>query len=478
MLAPEHTASHGDSAKNVETFGAIKLAELAAPALKGRFRYCGELGWLMFDGSKWAAKAELHALAAVAEVVRRYTATIVAKRPLTKDDCREIAGFSGPRDQKHALTLLCTEEGILTDYKTFDALPSIALGQPWKVPCSNGVTIELHADGTRKVRPTSPHDLNTMTACAYEPEAAAPNIAAAFALYQPDENVRRYQLQMWCRGLSGMGAENFIANIGKGGGNGKGTMAGLLKVVFGDYAKEIPVQVILKARTDNLQTYRSELAGLRGKRYVFCEEPREGAQYDEGMVKHLTGGGEVPGRAMNKDGVTFDAKWLFEMAANDRPGWKADDAITRRYVEIAWNFSIVKTATGVQEIFKERLKAEASGFLNAILANWTGEAKPVMPALVAEQTMRGNEAASPVAGFVREALIRSPEGKCYAGDLYAGYLAWAKTPGSGVAIPLTTTKFGLELPRSGIAKGADRKGTYYLGVTLHERYETGAFRST
>jgi putative DNA primase/helicase len=250
----------------------------------------------------------------------------------------------------------------------------------------------------------------------------------------------------------------------------------LLKAVFGDYAKQIPVQMILRSRADNQQAYRSELAGLRGRRFVCCEEPQEGAQYDEGTVKLLTGGGEVTGRAMRMDEVTFNANWLFEMAANSRPGWKADDALAGRYVEISWDFSILKTPGGVQEGFKKRLLAETSGFLNAILTHWTGETKPIKPELIERQTAIGNAAASPVAGFVRGGLIHSAEGKTYAADLYAGYLAWAKAPGSGVTVPLTPHKFGREIPRCGIAKDSDYRGTFYVGVTVHERYETGAFR--
>jgi len=463
---------------DADTFGAIKLSDVALPHLRGRFRWCAELGWLAYDGTKWAENGEPHALSAVAGAVRHYTAGILTRRALTREDCIEIAGFSGSSQQNHALKLLRTAEGICTDWKAFDALPNVAFGEPWKVPCANGVTIELYPDGAKKVRPTGADDLNTMTACAYDPTATAPNIAKAFKDYQPDENVRRFQLQMWCRGLSGMGAENFICNLGEGGRNGKGTTMTLLKAVFGDYAQQIPVQVILRARTDNQQTYRSELAKLRGKRFVCCEEPGEGAQYDEGMVKLLTGGGEVPGRAMNRNGVTFNANWLFEMAANARPGWKADDALTGRYVEISWDFLILKTATGVQEGFKQRLLAETSGLLNAILANWYGEGKPPVPDAVVRQTAIGNAAASPVAGFVRDALLRSPEEKIYAADLYAGYLTWAKTPGSGVVVPMTPQKFGREIPRCGIGKADDRKGTFYIGVTLHERYETGAFRIT
>jgi putative DNA primase/helicase len=459
-----------------ETFGAVKLAELAEPALRGKFRWCPELGWLGYDGTKWAVDAEPEVLRAVVEVIRTYTIELVTRRPLSREDHKELGGFSNGSTQNHAIKILRGAPGVRTKYSDFDALPATALGQPWIVPCANGITVELHADGTRKVRPTTPDDLNTKTACAYDPDAKAPGIEAAFSDYQPDENVRRYQLQMWCRGLSGMGAENFIANIGEGGGNGKGTMWGCVAAAAGEYAAELPVEVILKSRGAAREVYRSELANLRGCRLLFCEEPTEGAVYDLGILKRITGGGNLDGRAMGKDAVSFPAKWLFEMAANGRPGWPADDAMTRRYVEIAWNFSIQGTVPGGgREDFKEALKAEASGLLNLILEHWTGTTKPVMPDVVDAQTRDGSAKASPLAPFAADALVPAPDSKSAAADLFHGYLQWART--ASVLAPMTQQKFGRELPRLGYAKDVDRKGTWYLGVVLDERYETGAFRA-
>lgn len=462
-----------DSAE--ETFGPIKLADLAEPVLRGRFRWCPELGWLGHNGAKWATEAEPEVLRAVVDVIKAYTAGILTQRHLSREDCKELAGFSSGSTQNHAIKILRGADGIRTKYTEFDALPQA--GQPWIVPCANGVTVELHGDGTKKVRPTTPADLNTKTACAYDPEARAPNISAAFKDYQPDEDVRRYQMQMWCRGLSGMGAENFIADIGPGGGNGKGTMWGCVAAAGGDYAAELPIEIILKSRNAAREVYRSELAKLRGCRLLFAEEPDEGATYDLGVLKKITGGGSLDGRAMNKDSVTFPAKWLFEMAANRRPGWPADDAMKRRYVEIAWDFSIEgSVAGGGREDFKEALKAEASGFLNAILAQWTGTAKPIMPDVVDKQTRVGSAAASPLAEFAKDALIAAPASRGGASDLFAGYQAWARA--AGVLVPLTQTKFGREMPRLGYVKSSDRKGTFYIGVVLDERYETGVFRAT
>jgi putative DNA primase/helicase len=453
-----------NSARAMQTFGAVKLADLALPHFTGRYRWCPELGWLVFDGARWIPDHKPRALREIVAVVKRYTLSLLENQPaLSQEDCREIAGLSGGSTQKHALAILEGDPGINTDWREFDQPP--APGQPWTVPCANGVTVELYADGTRKARPTRPGDMNTRTACAYDPDAKAPSIGRALKLYQPDDDIRRWQLQMWCRALSGIGAENFIANIGAGGGNGKGTTQGLLSAVFGGYAQLLPVEVILKGRAPAREVYRSELASLRGCRYVYCEEPDEAAQYDVGVLKALTGGGEVQGRGMGKKEVTFPAKWLMEMAANSRPKWKADRAVDRRYVEIAWDFSVESGVSGgIREDFKEALKAEAPGFLNVILSNWYGSTRPPMPEVIRQQTETGNAAASPLATFRDEALVDIPGQKVKAGRLYAAYTEWART--AGVKVPMTSTAFGKELPRLGYEKREERDATYYYGLGL------------
>jgi P4 family phage/plasmid primase-like protien len=450
----------------VQTFGAVKLADLLIPRLQGRFRWCKELGWLHFDGAKWAPDADPAVLAELVATIKDYTRVLLdsGASGLTREHCVELGGFSGGSQQNQALKIARTAPGVLTSVTAFDALPID--GAPWLLPCANGYTVELHPDATQTVRQTRPIDLNTKAACAYDPDAAAPKIAAAFKDYQPDEDVRRFMLQQWARGLSGMGMEKFVVNLGESGGNGKSTMQGLLTAAAGDYAAELPVEVILKGNNSAREVYRSELAAMRGARLVFCDEPEEGSRYDLGMLKKVTGGGTLQGRAMGKDAVTYEPKVLFQMASNNRPSWSADGGMERRYVEISWDFEIGKDA--VQESFKEELKAETSGFLNAILKHWSGAGPLVTPDRIRRQTDAGMRGASPAAQFVTDALERTQDETVSAGLMFDAFKKWwddERQRGK----PVTQTKLGRELERLGFKK--EKKGTVrYLDVTVREKY--------
>lgn len=447
----------------VQTFGAVKLAELLAVRLVGRFRWCKQLGWLHFDGNRWVMDAEPEAYKAVVETVKAYTRTLLdeSDSSLTPAQLRELGAFSSGAVQAHALKLARGHDNINTDVAAFDQMPSP--GTPWLLHCSNGHTVEMFADGRVKVRKTSPHDMNTHVACAYDPKATAPAIRDAFEKYQPDEAVRTYLLGTWARGISGMGMEKFVVNLGELGGNGKSTMEGVLCEVAGDYATHLPVEVIIKdGRGSAREVYRSELAQMRGARLVFCDEPEDGARYNLGMLKKITGGGELQGRHMGKEAVTFKPRVLFQMASNNRPSWSADGGMKRRYVEVSWDY--VVEAKDLRESFKEELKAEASGLLNIILAHWQGAAPIEVPNAIQAQTAKGEAESSPAARFTNEALVRSSGRKVSGRAMYDAYLEWAKQ--NGIRVPISSTKLGRELPRLGYERERTVAGSAYLDVEV------------
>lgn len=466
------TASRGKKSRGrpkkeiaTATFGPVKLADLMLPRVTGKFRWSKELGWLRYDGSKWSDDGEATILNEAVDTLREHTRKVLEKRNgvLTADDCRELAGLSSGSVQSHAIKILRGLAGVLTDWRDFDPLPGP--GRPWLVPCSNGRTVELHADGSKLVRDSSPDDMATKTVCAYDPTAEAPRIMAAFENYQPAPEVRSFMLRQWARGLSGMGTETFTVNLGERGGNGKGTMQTVMCAVAGDYAVELPVEVILKGRYVARETYRSELALCRGARLIFTDEPEVGSAYNLGMLKKITGGGKIQGRGMGKEAVEFEAHVLFQMAANTRPMWAADGAMDRRYIEIAWDYEIGKDK--IREDFKTSLLAEASGFLNVILRHWTGSGPLEIPDVVKRQTEIGAQESSPASMFRSEALVQCEDAVTSAREMYDAYSEWARQ--NGIRNPVSSTKLGRELVKLGLEKA--KQGTVrYLGIKINDEY--------
>jgi len=94
--------------------------------------------------------------------------------------------------------------------------------------------------------------------------------------------------------------------------NGKTTLVETLKHVLGrDKAYKFPSELLLKSGQgkSNRETYRSELVQFQGKYFCFATEIEKGSRLSQNVVKEMTGGDTISGRAMNKDSIEFEATW-------------------------------------------------------------------------------------------------------------------------------------------------------------------------
>ena len=79
--------------------------------------------------------------------------------------------------------------------------------------------------------------------------------------------------------------------------NGKGVLANILKVAFGDYYAEVRVS-LLTQKNDNANNANPELAKLRGVRIAMFSEPEEGAKLNNSTIKLYTGGDDLSTRML------------------------------------------------------------------------------------------------------------------------------------------------------------------------------------
>ena len=99
--------------------------------------------------------------------------------------------------------------------------------------------------------------------------------------------------------------KNQTFNIYTGTGrNGKSKLVELLGYVMGDYKGTVPITLITSKRT-TIGGASPEIAQLKGKRYACMQEPSENMTINEGVMKELTGGDPLTGRALYCDSITF-----------------------------------------------------------------------------------------------------------------------------------------------------------------------------
>ena len=87
--------------------------------------------------------------------------------------------------------------------------------------------------------------------------------------------------------LSGRKTEDLIYTHTGRGGNGKSILIELINNVFGDYFVNIPVAMLTKANNKGHNDPDPYMAELKGIRYAMSNEPKDGASFNDQIIKNL-----------------------------------------------------------------------------------------------------------------------------------------------------------------------------------------------
>ena len=92
--------------------------------------------------------------------------------------------------------------------------------------------------------------------------------------------------------LTGSTREHALFFMFGTGANGKSVFLSTIAALLSDYAKTAPVSIFTASNTEQHPT---DLAGLRGARFVTAIETEDGRWWAEARIKSLTGGDEIDG---------------------------------------------------------------------------------------------------------------------------------------------------------------------------------------
>lgn len=161
----------------------------------------------------------------------------------------------------------------------------------------------------------------------------------------PKETIRRYILDILAQCLSGDIMEHALYTNTGCGSNGKTRMNDFITIVLGEYAIEMQRGYLNQKNATNVgDPFTAE---LRGKRYVYVEEPATDGRMNSELVKSITGGGKIKGRLLYSN-IIEDFAIMFKLFVycNKKLRIDGDDGGIQRRIRVVQYESIFDKVYG------------------------------------------------------------------------------------------------------------------------------------
>lgn len=316
-----------------------------------------------------------------------------------------------------------------------------------------------------------PHDkdrfITKITNCEYTDKIDHPLWDSFLSdIFGGDKDLIRYIQKSVGYSLSGSTREQCAFFCYGTGRNGKSTFLGTISDALGDYATNIqPETIMVKPGTSGPT---SDIARLKGARFVNSAEPNEGVRLNEGLVKQLTGGDKVTASKKYENEFEFYPEFKLWMSTNHKPVIRGTDVgIWRRICLIP--FTVCIPENKVDKNLKFKLHQELPGILKWAVDGclmWQREGLE-QPQAVKQATAEYRSEMDVISAFIEECCTIDPMGTERAKDVFSAYAKWAKENNE---YEMKSTKFGIEMGKK-FDKVKDRAGTLYRGFILSNEYK-------
>lgn len=432
------------------------------------FRFCPDIGWLKWDGRRWALlasekdqlpgevmqavfltvraignEAKLVAASGRADQAIEGTpeadtamdfqvkaATNSRDEVLFSDTIREHAKSSESKSRLSAIPALVQSFELTMVRATDMDVDRMAIN------VLNG-TIRLENAGNRlavRLDPHNPDDLITKVAdVVYDPDATCANYDAFFDRVMPDAADRRF-LHQWA-GLSSTGDIGYhkMAFFWGKGRNGKSTWVDAVASLLGEYAQTIKFDTFLEQASKRKGSDATpDLACLPGVRFLRASEPEKGAKLAEALIKEVTGGEPMNVRHLNKGFFNFLPSFKLTAQGNYRPKITGtDDGIWARVRMVPWTVRIPDSEIDIT--LPDQLKREASGIFNHMLRGLIDlkENGLIESDNIKAATDKYRDQSDQLGRFLHDCTADTPGDKVRSSSLFDLFKVWAAVTGAG-----------------------------------------------
>lgn len=354
-MTPQEAGLTGTAFHYTDTGNALRMVRSYGHLVRYNSEPYGK--WLWWNGRYW----QFDRTNKIYEYVDRVISDIYREAADTEDTewrkklvklGRDLEGMSAQRNLiKKAETIQSVNVGS-------DELDSHA----WLINCGN-VTLDL-TGGEVKARQHRQEDYLTRALEAdYDPEAKCPQWEQFLGeIFDGDEEILQFIQRAVGYSLTGDISEQCLFFAYGTGKNGKSVFFNALENLLGDYFYKAPADMILQQKNNQIP---SDVAQMKGKRFVITSELDDNRRLAEARVKNLTGGDTIEARPMYKDWFTFRPTHKLWMFGNHKPGISGtDEGIWRRVKIIPFTVTIAEEKRRPMREMLDVFKSEASGILN------------------------------------------------------------------------------------------------------------------
>lgn len=377
---------------------ALKVVE----ACHGVLRHVPALGrWIVWNRGRWQPDAELMAEDTIKVELRKLARGLANTQASEKEN----------KENKDAANYICSAKcaGNVRTLVKSDRAIAVSLDlldtDPWKINTPTGL-VDLK---TGAFLPSDPDALCTKST------AVTPDFHGKTPEWDRfldeatggDKELQRYLQRLGGYALTGSTREQQFTFIYGGGGNGKGTFLKVLNGIWGDYAKQAPMDTFTASMTEKHST---DLAGLHGSRLVTASETTAGKRWDEAKIKLLTGGDPIAARFMRQDFFVYQPQFKLVFIGNNKPEIRDLDAAMKRRVHLV-SFTITpKNVDGELDLkLKKEWPAIFAWFIQGCI-DWQVQGL-VAPASVQASTEEYFEEQDAVGQWIEETCDRTADGE-------------------------------------------------------------------
>jgi P4 family phage/plasmid primase-like protien len=310
-------------AKTDDRFTDSRLAErIADEVTDGRYCWMPSLGWLAWNGKRWAECSDV----TVGEAVRvwaltRFEAAVAEGRDSGHTDKEELSGWMSMLSSGRQRNVMNMARGLVErDIGELDGHLDL-LNTP------NGV-VDLTTGKVQAHDPTLM--MRKITGGEYRPGFRHPDWDRAVEAI-PDD-IRGWVQERMGQAITGhMTSDDRLLIVQGSGSNGKTTVMETLGRAAGDYYLLVSDRILLA----NPDQHPTELMDLQGVRLAVAEETPEARRLSVNRLKKTVGTPRITARKIHRDGVTFDATHSLVLSTNYRPLVEEVDHGTWRRLALA-----------------------------------------------------------------------------------------------------------------------------------------------